>query len=373
MADAPRNIVLLAGRLPDWPDAWRIGPLVGRLHALGFVVQVVCLANGGVMEASAGLIECPGLGSRWLRRWATRGLHLGEGPLRPALLHVLHSEMSHAGLRLAIRWRIPYVQTVDEFIPLGGRLRISRRWCRALIAPGRDLADDLLQSLRVPESLVAIVSPGVPIPHREPDVQVRPRVPVVGAAGPLVIGSGLVTFLNAARNVVAAGLDTEFVIAGHGPVETDLRRLAERLRIADRVTFTADPGSSGTFWKVLDAFCQTSLVPTVGRPLATALAHGIPAIAADVPGLRSWMADESVGLRVPPGDTDALYRAIITLLTDPAQARIIGLRGRAWVADAFHPDREAQALAALYQRVASLADHPSVSSTEVQTLQASSS
>ena len=72
------------------------------------------------------------------------------------------------------------------------------------------------------------------------------------------------------------------MVAGQGPGETDLRRRAERLRIADRVTFTADTSPEGTFWKVLDVFCLTALIPTTGRALGTALAHGVPSIATDV-------------------------------------------------------------------------------------------
>jgi hypothetical protein len=37
--------------------------------------------------------------------------------------------------------------------------------------------------------------------------------------------------------VLDAGIDAEFVIAGQGESEFNLRRRAERLRIADRTTF----------------------------------------------------------------------------------------------------------------------------------------
>jgi glycosyltransferase involved in cell wall biosynthesis len=196
----------------------------------------------------------------------------------------------------------------------------------------------------------------LPVPEEPPDA--RPAagagpVRVVGAAGPLVPGSGLPTFLAAARRIIDAGVDAEFVVAGQGPDEADLRRRAERLRVADRVTFTDDPTGTGAFLKVLDVFCQTSLVPTVGRPLGLALAAGVPAVVSDVPGREVFLpdADETTGLRVPPGDPEALAGAVLALLADPVRARQYGRRGRDWVARRFDPGREADALVEVYRRV----------------------
>jgi phenylacetate-CoA ligase len=264
--------------------------------------------------------------------------------------------MARAGVWLAHRWRIPYIQTVEDFLPHGGRLRVSRRWCRGLVAPCQELAYDLVHNLGVPAHLLCIVPPAVPCDldpaKRSVASSDRPRVPVIGTAGPFVEGAGLITFLKAARLVVEAGRDAEFVIAGRGPREAELRRAAERLRISDRVTFAEETGGTGALWSVLDIYCHTSLVPTVGRTLTLALAHGIPAVASDVEGLRPPAADESTGLRVPPGNADALAQAIVALLADPARGRALGHLGRAWAAGSFNPDREAALLADLYHRVA---------------------
>src|SRR5262249_14665489 len=150
----------------------------------------------------------------------------------PDLLHVLPTRMSEAGLAIAEHWGVPMVQTVDEFIPTGGRLRLSRRYCRRLIANGRELADDLISALGVPADRVAVVTPGIRAPGVPPPRGGDRRVPVIGTAGPLAAGSGHATFLSAARKVIDAGVDAEFVVAGRGADEVDLRRRAHRLRIA---------------------------------------------------------------------------------------------------------------------------------------------
>jgi glycosyltransferase involved in cell wall biosynthesis len=355
MLPATPHVLLVAGRLAHWSEAGRLQPLIARLTERSLEVAVLCVTNDGILDERSGVVESPGLAIRWQKPWALRRLRLGVESNPPHLLHVLQEGMTRVGLWLADRWRIPYVQTVEEFIPSGGRLPVSRRWCRALVAPSQDVADDLVHNLGVPERLVSVVPPGVPGETGKGSKPVAPpelsRVPVLGAAGRFVEGSGLAVFLKAARGLVDAGIDAEFVIAGNGPREAELRRGAERLRISDRVTFAEEPTPEGTFWKVLDIFCQTSLVPTAGRTLALALAHGVPAVASDVEGLRSLVTDGLTGIRVPPGNPDALTQCMIALLTDRSRARELAERGRDQVAEAFHPSREAQLLADLYQRI----------------------
>src|SRR5512135_3040388 len=185
------------------------------------------------------------------------------------------------------------------------------------------------------------------------------HVPVIGTAGPLVSASGFATFLVAARRVLDAGVDAEFVIAGQGDDEVDLRRRADRLRIADRMTFTGHPVVGLRFWNVLDVFCQTSIAPSVGRTLAMALASGVPSIASDVEGLRALVEDGVTGLRIPPGNSAALARTILDLLRDPEGARSLGARGCEVIRRAFDPEAESRNLVSIYHALLDAHPEPS--------------
>jgi glycosyltransferase involved in cell wall biosynthesis len=349
MAGTARSILLLAGRLGTQDEGWSIRPFLDRLEGQGLTAQVVCVETVGEAGTDDRIVGSPGLGCRWRLPLAIRGLRFGERLNRPELLHVLSSRMSDAGLAIAEHWRLPYVQTVDEFVHGDGRLRISRRGCRRLVATSRELADDLQAQLGVPAETLTLVHPGIEAPESEPPRGSDGTVPVIGAAGPLVASSGFATFLNAARRVIDAGVDAEFVIAGQGEDEVDLRRRAERLKIADRVTFAGIPVVGLRFWDVLDVFCATSVVPSVGRTLATALAFGVPSIASDIEGLRALVGHSLNGLRVTPGDSGALSRTILELLADPARARRLGLEGRSIIRRDFHPDAEARLLVSVYR------------------------
>ncbi len=350
MGDVARRLLLLAGRLAS-SEVERLRALAGRLERQGFLTEILCVSAADGHATGRGVIEKAGLGSRWQRFWTVRSLTSGGDLARPDVIHVVDSGMAEAGLAVAERWHVPYVLTIDEYLPRGGRLRLSRRWCRGLVATAPELADDLVGQAGAPRRALSVVRPGL-VRSEEPWTPAAPetaRVPVIGTAGRLASGSGLATFLVAARRLVDLDVDAEFVIAGQGPSEPALRRMAEQLKVVDRVTF-ADAAESPTFWKVLDVFCHTALSPTVGWSLALALSFGIPSITTDVEGLGAWFTHETTGLVVPAGDADALARAIRSLLTNPEHARELGHRGQKHIAQMCDPDREAAELANVYRQ-----------------------
>lgn len=346
---APSRTILLVAERPGVNDDGRsISRFLDRLELQGLTARVVCLDADGEAETDPRVIMAAGLEGRWRQALAVRELRLGERIARPNLVHVLEASMAEVGLAIAEHWRMPYLLTVDEFLAPGGRLRLSRRWCRGLIAPSRELAEDLRDDLGVPAEMVTEVHPGIEPPSERPPRGGEASLPVVGAAGPLVASAGFATFLNAAKRVTEAGVDAEFVIAGRGEEEVDLRRRADRLKIADRVTFASIPVLGARFWGVLDVYCQPSLVPSVGRTLATAMASGTPSVASEIEGLRSLVEPGQSGMTAPPGDSGALAAAILGLLGAPADAFALGQRGREVILRDFAPETEAALLALAY-------------------------
>ena len=352
MADVGCEVLLLADRLSGRADLESLRGLADGLARLGHDPSVLC-SSAPTDHGLDDLTECPGLARPWQRPWAVRGLDLGEAHGRRRVMHVLASRMAEPALAIAERYRIPYLLGVEEFPRRDARFRLSRSWCRGLVVPNRELAAVLVGEFAIPPRAIHEVGRGVAAPLRNsgPVDPATARVPVVGASGPLVATSGFTTFLNAARKVVDMGVDAEFLIAGQGEDEGDLRRRAERLRIAERLTFADDLPSGLSFWDVLDVYCQTSMAPTVGRPLMRAMAAGVPAIATDVEGLRTLVEPGETGLIVPRGDSSALAGSIVALLLDRPRARSLGEAARLAASRAFHPDREAAQLDALYRRV----------------------
>lgn len=361
MADeVERDLWLLTGRLTSWDEVDDLGKLRDRLSRRGWSGHVACLGGPGSPSALAEreVFAVGALDSPWQRPWAVRRLRRwspeGSKGNKPALLHILRPRAAEVGLALAESWRVPYLITVNEFLPEGWRLRLSRRWCRGLIAASQDIADDLVRGFGVPEALVRVVPPGMEaIPAAGAgEAPEAPGVPVIGTAGPLTAASGVATFLNAARRVLDAGVDAEFVIAGHdydGGGEGEIRRRAEKLRLDDRVTLALDPALRPTFWRVLDIYCQPSHLPTMGMPLLRAMARGLPVVASGIPSLSTHIDDAGAGRLVPPGQSEPLAEAILELLSARERAREIGANAQSLVVAMHDPEREADTLADCYR------------------------
>jgi glycosyltransferase involved in cell wall biosynthesis len=351
MAGGERRILILAGRLSRYDARWPLAPWLDRLERRGCHLQVLCLSRGNVLLDDPRCHEMPALGNRWMRGWAARSVWSEEQLERPDLLHVIHDEMSEAALNLSEAAQLPYIQTVADFRTLGRGLRLSRRWCRHLVAIRPDLAAGLVGGLGIPESLVSVIAPGIAPPQEPPRVPPAGRVPVIGTGGPLDEVSGLLIFLEAARGVLDAGRDAEFVVAGQGSTQVDLRRRAQLLRIGERVTVAEFPSVGSEYWAVLDIFCQPSIAPNAGVTLLQAMAHGVPCIATATAGLRGLIEPESSGLIIPPDDPGALERAILELLDHPDEARRLGRNARLRVQTCFDPEAEADRLVELYREV----------------------
>jgi glycosyltransferase involved in cell wall biosynthesis len=266
--------------------------------------------------------------------------------------------MMEAALTICESARLPYIQTIADFRTLERGLRLSRRWCRHLVATGPDLAGELIDGLRVPSQRVAVIPPGI-VPSQQPlPACGAGRVPVIGAGGSLDERSELMVFLAAARRVLDAGHDAEFVIAGQGVKHLDLRRRAQQLRIGERVTVVDFPSVGAEYWTVLDLYCQPAIAASAGGTLLQAMAHGVPSIATGVPGLLGLLEHGSTGLIIPPDDPEALEDAIIELLDHPEAARRLGRNAREWVRTEFDPDTETDRLVELYRELVVSARSP---------------
>lgn len=346
--DGDRRILILAGRLSRHDARWPLAPWLDRLERRGCRLQVLCLSRGNVLVDDPRCIELPALGHRWARGWVARTLWSREPLRRPDLLHVIHDEMTEAALLISESSGIPYIQTVADFRTLARGLRLSRRWCRQLVAIRPDLAAGLVQELGVPASRVVVIPPGIALPDEPAREPAEGRVPVIGAGGPLDEVSGLMVFLEAARRILDTGRDAEFVIAGLGASHVELRRRAQALRIAERVTVAEYPSVGADYWAVLDIYCQPSVAANAGVTLLQAMAHAVPCIATASAGLRGLIEHGTSGLIIPPGDPRALEEAIADLLDRPEEARRMGRDARAHVRQHFDPEVEADRLVDLY-------------------------
>ncbi|WP_338769421.1 glycosyltransferase family 4 protein [Massilia sp. METH4] len=121
------------------------------------------------------------------------------------------------------------------------------------------------------------------------------------------------------------------VIAGSGPLRSELERLAASLGIANAVTFTGrvDNAAMAGLYRKATVMLNPSLVDNTPNSVLEALACGVPVVSTNVGGVPYLVEDGRTALLVPPQAPEAMAAAVLRLADDPALAaslREAGLR-----------------------------------------------
>jgi glycosyltransferase involved in cell wall biosynthesis len=152
--------------------------------------------------------------------------------------------------------------------------------------------------------------------------------PVVLFVGRLIYYKGVEVLVRAMKDV-----DADLVMIGHGPLEGELRALAEATGISDRVTFLApvDDAELAAWYRAAAVFCLPSVARSEAYGLVQLEAHasGTPVVSTDLPTGVPWVnVDGETGLVVPVGAAGALAEALRRLLDDDGLRARMGERAR---------------------------------------------
>lgn len=140
--------------------------------------------------------------------------------------------------------------------------------------------------------------------------------PIILFVGRLIYYKGAEVLVRAMRDV-----DADLVIVGRGPLEPELRALAEELGIAERVSFLPPVGDEelAAWYHAADVFCLPSVARSEAFGLVQVEAHasGTPVVSTRLTTSVPFVNQDGVtGLTVPPGDVGALAAALRTLVED---------------------------------------------------------
>jgi glycosyltransferase involved in cell wall biosynthesis len=141
-------------------------------------------------------------------------------------------------------------------------------------------------------------------------------------------------------------------VAGDGPCLLELQKLVRSLGVGDRVRFLGEVRDVPSVLARASLFAQSSLSEGISLTLLEAMARGLPVAATRVGGNAEVVADGSSGLLVPPGDPDALARAMLELWGDRGPGRQMGLVGRRRVEQGFDVRRMVARYESLYRGTA---------------------
>jgi len=334
------------------PTPWRADYEVGSsLHKLAFDVFLAWRVLGLLLRRRFDLIHG----------------HLYEGAL--------------IGRVLGRPWRLPVV--FDRQGSLTGEMVDHRflnphgpwyRWVRLLEERINEMADVIVTSTQqgavqlghlgdsvrirpLPDCVNAdFFRPGVLSPEevaaRRAARGIPPGATVVVYLGLLADWQGIPQLLQAARHLKERGREVYFLIGGF-PAEEYYRAQARRLGVDDRVVFTGKVPyeESPAHLALGDIAVAPKLSATEGSgKILNYMAMALPTVAFDTPVSREYLG--SLGVYAsPPGDPDALARAIQALVEQPDLRRALGEGLRQRALRHFSWDRAGRQLVNIYREV----------------------
>jgi glycosyltransferase involved in cell wall biosynthesis len=349
--------------------------LANGLRKRGWQVSVVALSGTGGAAAN----ELTAQGVQFLSLRMRKGLADPRGWIRFHLWlrrnhpDIVHAHLPHASWfarwsRLAAPVRV-MVDTLHSSSTGALGRKLGYRWSTWLpdkvTAVSRAVAEAHLAAAMVSEDKLIVLPNGVDAEEWRPDPPVRPAVRrelrldnefLWLAAGRLDPVKDYPTLLRAMTEVREPA---RLVIAGAGPLENELSRLSNELRLEKRVKFLGFEPDVRRWMQAADGFVLSSRLEGLPMSILEAAACALPAVATDVPGTREAIIDGQTGWLAAAGSVCSLRDAMNQLIqTRPQERQAMGERARQFVIEHFSLDAVLDQWKGLYADLLDLYPEP---------------
>ena len=141
---------------------------------------------------------------------------------------------------------------------------------------------------------------------------------LVGTVANLRPGKGYEVLLPAARALIELDLPVRFATVGVGPLAAEVEATHRRLGLGDRFVLLGGRADALRVLAGFDVFVLASMSEGLPVSLMEALALGVPTVTSAVGGIPGVVTNGVQGLLVPPGDGEALTRALTRMVLDGA-------------------------------------------------------
>jgi glycosyltransferase involved in cell wall biosynthesis len=203
--------------------------------------------------------------------------------------------------------------------------RIVTRRAARIIAVTFATRDALTSRLAIPADRITVVHQGThPVPKVDPSsiASCRARLAPSGetvllAVGRLEYRKGTDILLRALASIDQSRQPTRLVLAGGGQL-AEYRALAEKLEIAERVTFAGwvDDGEKWLLYAACDAVVIASRLEGFGLVALEAMSVGKPLLCTMTGAAQDGLLDEPSAILVRPNDEPSLRLGLLRLLSD---------------------------------------------------------
>jgi len=169
----------------------------------------------------------------------------------------------------------------------------------------------------------------------------RPIILFVGGMDAAHYFKGVPIILQA---LACEGLETaQAVLVGGGELVKQYQAEAERLGLADRVTFTGPVSEQDLprHYNLADAFAfpSTDRSEAFGIAALEAMSSGLPVVASDLPGVRTIVRPGETGFLANPGSVSSLASQLLKILVNGQQVEGLGRSARQMALDEYSEQR----------------------------------
>ncbi|TRZ84671.1 MAG: glycosyltransferase family 1 protein [Streptomycetaceae bacterium] len=196
------------------------------------------------------------------------------------------------------------------------------------------------------------IAPGIDVEHFSPDIDATllrnslglADKAVIVSVGRLVHRKGQDRLIEALPIILSKIPNAHLLVVGQGPYLERLETLATTKGVSDHVSFIGRIHYSELpkYFRVGDVFAMPSRsrffgleVEGLGIVYLEASACGIPVIAGDSGGAPDAVLENVTGLVVDGTNVESIADAAISILSNPAMAKAMGIAGREWIVDSW--------------------------------------
>lgn len=262
--------------------------------------------------------------------------------IKPDLIH-LHT-LHHYAVA-ATHTHIPYIlhswgMEVLELHKLSVFRQILSRYAAAKaekVVVDAEIMKEVWISAGIPQDKVEVIPFGVDTDLFNPNINGKPVREKLGiekddivimSSRPFFPHYDIECLIKAVPTIVETHKNVKFIIKGKGPLETNIKKLANKLRVHQYIKFTSPVAYKEVahYLAASDVYVSTSLIDSTSVSLLEAMACGLPPITTNIPGNREWIRDGVNGLLYPPKDHVALAERIVGLVEDQDLRKKFGER-----------------------------------------------
>ena len=243
---------------------------------------------------------------------------------------------------------------------VGLRARLACRPMTHLIAISDFIRRRLIR-LGIAPTKITRVYLGVELERFAPDPEARailgrelgfgPEDLVVASVMQLLPRKNPAVLVEACGLLAKRGIRIRLLVAGDGPLHSELEELGHTLGIGDRVHWLGHQARPERVMQAADLFVLTSVGEAFGLVLAEAMACGLPIVGSNSGAIPEIVEDGKTGFLVPPLSPEGFADAIDKLAHDASLRLRMGAAGRRRAQQLFSVESHVQHMLEVYETI----------------------